>query len=166
MPYAGSLTVALAGIEETLHGADDATAYLLVLLLAAIPWIEILLVIPPAIALGLDPFLVTLTAFAGNAATLYAAILLHARLSIWWQARQEETKSKRSERARHLWDAYGLGPLAIASPLVTGSHLAALLALLFGSKRSHVTFWMTTSLAAWSLLLTAATLAGMEVIPL
>ncbi len=151
-------------LEQALATPNDALAYTLIFILAAIPWIEILLVIPPALALGLDPILVTLTASLGNAATLYAAILLHERLAKRWQNHPKTSKSKRTARARNLWKKYGLAPLAIASPLLTGSHLAAILALLLGSKRGPVTLWMTTSLAAWSILLTLATIQGIAIL--
>jgi UPF0716 family protein affecting phage T7 exclusion len=60
---------------EALRGADGALGYALVFLLAAIPLVEVLLVIPTAVALGLNPALVALAAFAGNLATVVLVIV-------------------------------------------------------------------------------------------
>ncbi len=58
--------------------------YFLVFLLAATPWIELLVVIPGALAAGLEPHWVAVLAFAGNAwpvvALVYGYELLRARL--------------------------------------------------------------------------------------
>ncbi len=146
-------------IQDTLTQANPLIAYILLFTLAAIPFIEILLVIPPAITLGMDPLLVTIIAFTGNTLTLLLAITLKTHLTQRWA---NTPPNKRWQRAQQLWTKHGLGALAIASPLATGTHLAALIALLLGSTRQHVTAWMIASLAAWSITLTLLTLTGLH----
>lgn len=67
-------------IRETLAAADGIVAYALVFVLSAIPLFEILLVIPPAIGLGLNPVLVGIVAFLGNVLPVYALVGGHGRI--------------------------------------------------------------------------------------
>lgn len=76
------------GAESILADADGRWAYALVFVLAAIPWLEVLVVIPPAIALGLEPTLVGAFAFLGNALAVVALVAFAGRLSRWWRGRR------------------------------------------------------------------------------
>ena len=122
-----SLSLLFAGIETTLSNASGAMAYAFVFVLAAIPWLEILLVIPPAIAIGLDPIAVAVVAFLGNALPIYGIVAFHDRLSRWRERRRdtndEPGESNRYRRARRIWDRYGIAGLSIAAPIVTGVSL-------------------------------------------
>lgn len=137
--------------------------YALVFLFAAIPWFEIFLVIPVGIGLGMNAVGVAVFAFLGNALSVYAVIAFHDRVRAWW-ARYRRTEPKPRERAggraRAVWDRYGLPGLALSSPMVTGVHLAALIALATGSKKRAVGAWLTASIALWTVILTAASYYG------
>lgn len=137
--------------------------YALVFLFAAIPWFEIFLVIPVGIGLGMNAVGVAVFAFLGNALSVYAVIAFHDRARAWW-ARYRRTEPKPRERAggrvRAIWDRYGLAGLAISSPMVTGVHLAALIALALGSRKRAVGAWLTASIALWTVILTAASYYG------
>ena len=163
-------SVAVIGVDteavtESLRTADGAVAYALVFILAAIPWFEILLVIPPAIALGFDPLLVTALALFGNLSTVLFVIVFQDRVLDWYR-RRRDGESSRSDRARRLWDRYGLPVLAGASPIVTGSHIGAALALLFGSPRNRVAGWMTVSLVVWAVGIAALSVLGISALGL
>jgi len=132
--------------------------YLLVFVAAATPWLEILLVIPVAISLGLAPIPVTLVAFIGNALAIYAMILLFNR----WERRRGPIRWRWSPRAWRIWNRFGLPGLALAGPAVTGIHLAAIMALALQAGRRRTAFWMILSLAIWSVATTLMTLAGIE----
>ena len=137
--------------------------------LAGIPWFEILLVIPPAIALGYDPLLVGVAAFLGNLLPIYAIVAFHERVTAWWAARRgddEADEGGRAGRARRIWAGYGLPGLALAGPILTGVHLATVLALLLGGSRRRVAGWMTASLAAWTVALVVASVAGLSALGL
>ena len=43
--------------------------------------------------------------------------------------------------------------LALLAPILVGTDIAAVLALTFGSNRTHVISWMTVSLAVWTVIL-------------
>ena len=163
----GAAALALLGIfgvEETLADASGAWAYALVFLLAATPWLEILLVIPPAIGLGLDPVAVTALAFLGNALAVYLIIAFQVQILAWWRDRYDGEESKRWQRARRLWERYGLVVLALVSPVATGVHFGAILALLFGASGRAVAAWMTVSLVVWSAGIAVLTVFGISLL--
>lgn len=142
-------------------GSSGPVQYALVFLLAAIPWFEILLVIPIAVGLGMDAVSVAVFAFLGNVLPVYAILVSHERVRTWWQARRRKgTRPGNHGRARAVWDRYGLGGLALVSPLVTGVHLATVIALAVGSKKRDVAVWMTVSIALWTVALTAGSYYG------
>jgi hypothetical protein len=118
--------------------------------------LEILVVIPIGIGLGLNAVGVAVSAFLGNVLPIYGIIAFYSQLKTWWDRRREntETSSTRRERAQAIWNRYGLPGLAIVSPVATGVHLAATLALALGSRRRAVAAWMTLAIALWTVLLT------------
>lgn len=132
--------------------------YLLVFIAAATPWLEIIIVIPVAIGFGLAPVPITLVAFAGNLLPVFGVIALFKR----WEARRGPVKRRWSPRAQRIWERYGLPGIALAGPLITGIHLAAIMALALRADRRLTAIWMSVSLAIWSLVTVAATLAGFE----
>lgn len=143
-----------------------ALAYLAVLLSAAVPWFE-LFTIPPSIALGLDPVVVGLVAFTGNAVATIATVLGWERIATWWERRRGRPPgegSRRSARGRRVLERYGVPGLALQGPAVTGIYLAAVLALSLGAGRRSVLLWSLASIALWSIVLVAATVAGITVL--
>ncbi len=152
-------------VREWISGASGPWRYLLVFVLAAIPWLEILLVIPAGVAIGLDPLLVAVVAFAGNALPIYGIVLAYERLATRFGWGENEG-SKRRERARRVWNRYGLPGLALAAPVLTGVHLAAVIALGLGARGRSTLGWMTASIAVWTVAITMATVAGIAVLGL
>jgi hypothetical protein len=138
---------------DLIAGADGTLQYALVFALAAIPLLEILVVIPIGIGLGLNVFGVALFAFLGNVLPIYGIVVFYGRLQTWWESRRESEPLARRERARRIWNQYGLPGLALVSPILTGVHLAAALALVFGSKKRAVAVWMTLAIAIWTVVL-------------
>ncbi|ADD06542.1 uncharacterized protein Nmag_2990 [Natrialba magadii ATCC 43099] len=164
-----SLTPLLVDVGTTLEDATGFVQYLLVFVFAAIPVVEILVVIPIAIGLGFDPILTGVVAFAGNILSVYALILFHGRLSTWWsnwrgRKNDESEPSDRYARARTLWDKYGLPGISFGGPILTGVHIAALVALLAGSRDRLVAGWMTVGIAIWTVILTAASAFGVSLL--
>ncbi|NGP45897.1 small multi-drug export protein [Bacillaceae bacterium SIJ1] len=127
-------------------------AYALVFIFAAIPFFEVLAVIPLGILAGLNGFLVIILAFLGNLLTVLLVIFLGDRLNQWNERRKaakEHAPNKRRQRAERLWKKYGLIGFSLLGPVLIGSHLAAFLAVTFGGQRQAVTLWMTISLVVW-----------------
>jgi uncharacterized membrane protein len=156
----------------------EAIPYLIVFIAAAAPWLEILLVIPAAIAMGLAPVPAAAVAFIGNILPVYGIVYLYDLLEKWWQKRKRANQlnevpetasgeelansSKRKERAKKIMADYGVPGLALAGPLLTGVHLAALVALGLGAQKNAVSIWMTISLLIWTVVVTAASVYGLE----
>ncbi len=132
--------------------------YTLVFLAAATPWIEILIVIPVAIGAGLAPVPVALLSFVGNGLPVLAIVVLFR----WWERRRGPVRRRWNRRAVRVWARWGLPGLALLGPLVTGIHLAAVMALALHAERRATIWWMTASLAAWTVGTTVAAVAGLE----
>lgn len=151
---------------DALYGARGTIAYALVFVFAATPWIELLLVIPAGIGIGLNPFVVAVTAFLGNLSTVYLILLGHQALqSVWDKFKIQDgisASSKKRTKTLQIWDKYGLPGLALTSPVAVGTHFATVIAISLGSKKQEVGFWMSLSILIWTLLVTAASYYGIE----
>jgi Ca2+/H+ antiporter, TMEM165/GDT1 family len=160
-------------------------AYATVFVAAAIPWLEVLLVVPAGIVAGLPPIPTAVVGAVGNAATLVPLVLAGDRLRSWWRTRrgrrhdpdpespQDEAGSTprgdaegggggRGGRARRLYDRFGLPGMALLGPLLTGVHVAAVVALTAGSPRRPTLGWLLGGIVLWSVLAAAATVYGLE----
>lgn len=160
----------LLEVTDALAEAGGAIQYLLVFAFAAFPWVEIAVVIPIAIGLDLDPMLVGMVAFAGNVGSVYLLLGFHGRVARWRARRRDEPEeaaakpNRRTVWAKRLWDRYGLPGLSLAAPVLTGVHLAALIALAAGSRRRAVAGWMTVGIAAWTVALVAGSMLGLSLL--
>ncbi len=180
---------------STTSGAamNQLLAYVTVLVAAAIPWLEVLLVVPAGIVAGLPPVPTAVIGAVGNAATLVPLVLGGDRLRTWWRHRRVRRKAVRGDgevpgdgevraaghpghpghagqheqagrggRARRLYDRFGLPGLAALGPLLTGVHVAAMVALAAGSPRRPTLVWLLAGIVVWSALAAAATVFGLE----
>lgn len=137
--------------------------FLAVFVAAATPWLEVLFVIPPAILAGLNPALTALVAFAGNLLTVLLVIYgweAWTRRRAAGAAAQPAPGSRRRQRAEHLMARYGVPGLALCGPILTGVHLAAVIAVGLGARRAPLVGWMSVSLAAWTLVVTVLSVVG------
>ena len=151
--------------REVLTDADGLGRYGLIFLLAAVPLLEILVVIPLGVGLGSQPVAVAIAAFLGNLLPIYGIIAAHERVEAYLERRRGDSEpSKRRQRAKRLWTRYGLPGLAVASPISTGVHLAAVFALGLGSSRRSTALWMTASIAAWTVLITLGSVFALSTI--
>lgn len=129
--------------------------YIIIFLLAAIPFFEVAAIVPIAIIGGV-PTIPTITiAFLGNLLTLALLIIFIDKVRSWRKKKQtnEEKQAKKNKRAKAIWDKYGLPGLAFIGPFFVGSHLTALLAVTFGGTRTKTLALMTASIAFWAILL-------------
>lgn len=157
------------GVEGTLDAADGFLGYVLVFVLAMVPGIEPFIVIPAAVAIGLDPLLTGVAAFAGSLTVMGAIVLAHARLRAWWRRRRggdDSGSSKRAGRARRLWNRYGLPGLAVVGPILAGIHLTALFAAVSGADRRSVLGWLTVGAGVWTVGLVVGAVAGLSLLGL
>jgi len=140
--------------------------YVLVFIISAIPLIEALFVIPIAIVAGLSPSLVVIVAIAGNIMSIWIAIVFYDKLAIWW-AKHKSRKNKntvdrskeqpgniqkRKDRARKLWNRYGLPGMSLLAPILVWSiFMPTVIALAFKSPKRPTVIWMTAGLTIWSI---------------
>jgi len=153
----------------------------LVFFLAAVPLFELVTVVPLAIAGGLAPIPVAVLGFLGNLLTVVLLIIFADKVKRWWGARKlkrneikgqdemafqngeedtPEPESKKKKRARNLFSKFGLPGLTIFGPMIVGSHISALMAMSFGSKRQLVFIWMLISLVLWTIVSAVAASYG------
>ena len=138
--------------------------YMLVFVGAAIPWIEVLIVVPLGIIWGLSPIIVMLVAFLGNMATLVPVVIAFDKMKIWYVQRRREKKqpSKKSVRAVKLFQKYGVIGLAFLGPILLGTHIAAFMGVAMGANRRRMLFWMAISIAIWISLAGVLTSLGFD----
>ena len=125
-------------------------------LAAAIPLLEIALVVPLGIIRGLSPFWVMLLGFTGNMLTVILLILGFQRVKEYFAKRKGKpslTESKRSQGAKKLWHNYGLPGLALLGPILIGTHIAAFIGMSLGAEKGWTMLWLTISIALWTLIL-------------
>lgn len=132
---------------------------------AAVPMLEVMVVVPAAIASGMSPVLVALLAFAGNAATVTLAVVGADRMSGWFASRRRrragaadvpaevpaaERSERRRERARRVAHRWGLPGVAVLAPITIGTHVAAVTAVALRLPRMAVLSWTLAGLAGWT----------------
>jgi uncharacterized membrane protein len=135
--------------------------YVFVFLLAAVPWIEIFFVVPAAVGLGMNPVFVAVLAFLGNVFPVFVITAARGRLGdLWKRRRGERGSSRRTKRARRLFDRYGTPGLGLSAPMTTGVHLGAVVAVLLGAHNRSVAVWMTLGVALWTVVFTVGSVVG------
>lgn len=144
-------------------------AYVLVFVLAAVPFFEVIAVIPLAIIGGLSAIPVTVIALAGNLLTVFIVILFAEKIKSWRKRKDssgagEEQESKRFVRAKKLWGNFGLPGLALIGTAFVGSHLASFLGISFGGSKKSTLFWMTISLLLWGSLMAVLAYFGSDLL--
>lgn len=140
--------------------------YVVVFVAAAIPVLEVLVVIPAGVLAGLSPVPTAIVAFAGNLTTVVLVAFVGDRLVRWWSARRpakERSTRSKSRRARELLRRWGVPGFAFVAPLTTGTHVATLAALATGAEIRRVLRWMAAGLLVWSVAAAAITAAGLDV---
>ncbi|OLN22192.1 DNA-binding protein [Domibacillus antri] len=139
--------------------------YALVFIAAAIPWMEIALVIPVGIVRGLSPFWVMFLGFTGNMLTVLMLIVGYQKVEEWVKKQLDKTgktQLKQTERARTIMNKYGLPGLALLGPVFIGTHIAAFIGLSFGASKQWTTIWLAISIGLWTLIFGIGTMLGFD----
>lgn len=141
--------------------------YFLVFLGAAIPWMEVALVIPLGIIAGLSPFWVTVIAFIGNMLTVVPLVAAFEKFQAWNKKRRKKKKKEKSDsqkmvHGRKLWNKYGLPGLSLLGPLITGTHFAVIIGMSLGASKYWTMVWITISIGLWSLIFGIGTVYGLD----
>ena len=139
--------------------------YVLVFVLSALPLFEAYGVIPIAAIAGLPVVPVMVIGLVGNILTVFLLIIFINQIQNWSKKRRKENESiesKRSVRAKKLWDKYGLPGLAMLGPLLVGSHLTALASMSLGGSKQGTFLWVSASITVWSIVFTVLLFLGVD----
>jgi Ca2+/H+ antiporter, TMEM165/GDT1 family len=143
-------------------------AYVLVFILAAAPFFEAYAVIPLAILAGLPTVPVIIIGLAGNILTILLLLLFIQKIKEWRRKKgkndEHEEPSKRSIRAKKLWEKYGLPGLAFIGPLFVGSHLTAFMSVTLGGTKKGTLYWMIASITSWSIIFSIFAYFGVDLL--
>ncbi|WP_426450917.1 hypothetical protein ACP26L_02420 [Paenibacillus sp. S-38] len=105
--------------EMIAAGGGSFWSYGALLLLAAVPWVDVFVVIPLGIAWGLNPAGTALSAFIGNWIPLLLLALFFREFSAWRvrrKARQAERRAAKAEAVLPQAEAAGAGEALPAEP--------------------------------------------------
>ena len=125
-----------------------------VFLATAVPLVDAVVMVPLAIAFGLNPTLTVILATAGDA----IAILVFAFLSSNSRnrmIRRREAKGKTGESPRfakavRTFDKYGIYAMALAAPAFIGTQIAAMASVAAGVKPARASALIIFSTLLWS----------------
>ena len=125
-----------------------------VFIATAVPLVDAVVMVPLAIAFGLNPALTVILATAGDA----IAILVFAFLSFNIRSRmirRREAKGKTGESPRFVkavrtFDKYGIYAMAFAAPAFIGTQIAAMASVAAGVKPARASVLIIASTLLWS----------------
>lgn len=143
--------------------------YLLVFILSAVPFFEAYGVIPLAVLAGVSAVPALIVGWLGNVITVLLLLVFITKVQDWVASRRKKKHTdkevgKRSQRAQRLWHKYGLPGLALVGPLFVGSHLTAFMGISLGGSRKKTFYWVSASIALWSIVFSILVYAGIDLL--
>ena len=94
-----------------------------------------------------------------------ALIIGYDWFNLWLSKRRqgkEEKESKRSERAKKIWNKYGLPGMLLLGAVLIGTHIAAFIGMTLGASKRQTTIWSAISIALWALVFGVLTALGFD----
>jgi Ca2+/H+ antiporter, TMEM165/GDT1 family len=120
----------------------------------AVPLVDAVVMVPMAIAFGLNPTLTVILATAGDAiAILVFAFLsssIRSRIIRRREAKGKTGESPKFEKAVRMFDKYGIYGMAIAAPALIGTQIAAMASVAAGVKPFRASTLIIASTLIWS----------------
>lgn len=141
----------IANILESVREANLFIQLGVVFLISLVPFLEGYVAAALGIAVGFPAIPTILAASLGNWISVMAVVVLYDKVGKLRQGKpKKERSAKRMEKARALFNKYGVPGVALIGPFVFGHHLGALISLLSGSPKRYVTLWMTIGILVWT----------------
>lgn len=144
----------IAGLRDWSESLPEALQWLAIIAISAIPFMESFVGGFIGVVIGLPFWAALLTAVIGNMLALL--ILIYGAHFIRTQIlkRQEPkelslTRQKRREKAKRLFDKFGVPGVSLLGPIALPSQFTAPLMVSFGANRHAVTLWMFVSVVVW-----------------
>lgn len=144
---------------------NEIIAYVVVFIVSAVPFFEAFTAVPLGVLGGMNVVMTTIVGLASNILALVVVILAMARIKEWYLKRRERRgkgKSRRSARAEHIYNKYGLIGLAFIGPFFIGTMFTALIAVILGGKKSLTLLWLILSCAFWTVLVSVLIYYGVD----
>lgn len=156
------------GIASILENVKEANVFYqlaAVFLVSLIPFLEGYIAASVGVVVGFPAIPTILIATIGNWLSVMAVIVLYEKLRQRRSGKQGEGRSgKRMERARNLFNKYGVPGVALIGPIVFGHHIGAFISLVAGSSKRYVTLWMTAGILVWTIAAGVLAAVGVDIV--
>jgi hypothetical protein len=120
----------------------------------AVPLVDAVVMVPLAIAFGLNPTLTVILATAGDAiAILVFAFLssnIRSRMIRRREAKGKTGESPRFEKAVRTFNKYGIYAVALSAPALIGTQIASMASVAAGVKPGRASALIIASTLIWS----------------
>ena len=124
--------------------------------------VELWAAFPAGLALGLRPLVIGVTAGAGALAGVILIAYPGERLRAWLVSRYSRPgKSGGMNRAKRLWERYGIYGVGLIAPLIVGVPAAAALGIALGAPRQKLVPLLAVIILFWCVVLTIACYFGL-----
>ncbi len=140
---------------------SDVLAGVAVLAVSAIPWGEVFFAVPLGIGLGLTAPLVFALAVIGNVGSVLGLLFLCSRLP---RLQGLLVRGRRGTWAAKQFRRFGVAGLAVQAPLLSGSHVAALIGVFLGASSRLLLTWLTASILGWAAAITVLAVQGKRLV--
>lgn len=142
----------IGSIFENVKESNLFIQLVVVFLVSLVPLLEGYVAASVGIIIGFPAIPTIIAASLGNWLSIMAVIVLYEKLRNRRKAKQKSDRSsKRMERARNLFNKYGVPGVALIGPLVFGHHIGAFISLVSGASKRYVTLWMTIGVLVWTI---------------
>ena len=129
----------------------------------AVPLVDAVVMVPMAIAFGLNPTLTVILATAGDAIEIvvfaYLSSTMRNRIIKRREAKGKTGESPKFEKAVRMFDKYGIYGMAIAAPALIGTQIAAMASVAAGVKPFRASTLIIASTLIWSAAIAIAMVA-------
>lgn len=144
----------IAGLRDWSESLPEALQWLAIIAISAIPFMESFVGGFIGVVIGLPFWAALLTAVIGNMLALLILIYGAHFIRTQIMKRQEPkelspTRQKRREKAKRLFDKFGVPGVSLLGPIALPSQFTAPLMVSFGANRHAVTLWMFVSVVVW-----------------
>ena len=134
-----------------------------VFIAAVIPFVDVIAVVPFAIAFGLNPLGTVIAAVLGDSVVIFIFAYLGAdirkRIIKRRQAKGKAGETPKFDKAVKFFDKYGMYWMAIIAPILVGTQIAAAASVAAGVKPFKAGLLITLGTLIWAVGITVAMVA-------
>lgn len=120
---------------------------------------EAIYVIPIAILGGTNILMSLISGLAGNFLSVLLIVIFSEKVRRWFMKGKD---SRRSQRAEGIWKKFGFYGFILFGPVIIGTHISAIAAISFGATKTNTMVYITLSMLAWTIVLSALAYFGVD----